>query len=627
MIKKLSVLILGLSLCVGHISAQTVTKGLIGKQDIHNWDGKTQTFTRTSSTGYPITLNDLDWIGVDVCQVYGGGVNRTSAALSAAITAIGTSENTELFLSKGNWVITGTLNIPANYTIRFAEGAYFTGTIAFAGSPDSQIKALPGQHIFSSTATVTFAKSGKVSVLWWGADNTGATDCSVSVQAAYTSLPNVGSTFGNAVGGEVFFPGGAYLIKDVTPKHGTRTYGEGYWSTSIRAKGATYGGFYVNLVTGQGTIFENLHFNTFTDGLGDDNTAFYIFGSNGIIVRNCWFNGYKQLDIRSSTDVEVSGNVFDEGTYPIVVGTSGEPINIRIINNEFYANSYPIILTEINNSVITGNIFYDCTYKNIDITASEELNISGNTFHSVTTPAADVHRAISVDSSETLSINGNVVEGPFKYGFYLEGMTGNVTGNSIKSVEIGALLTGTGEGLFTGNTIDTTSSYALQIPASNWVINSNNLINTGATGNATALVCTGDYNTIVGNKITSGGSTTVIDLTSGAENVVSKNSITGTYTTDISNITDNYVDKYVIIKTITYDPGSLNDGTGETSGNIAVGGAAFGDDVRVSAPYDLQGIIATAYVVSSNNVQIRLQNESGGAVDLASGTWTIRVYK
>jgi len=46
-----------------------------------------------------------------------------------------------------------------------------------------------------------------------------------------------------------------------------------------------------------------------------------------------------------------------------------------------------------------------------------------------------------------------------------------------------------------------------------------------------------------------------------------------------------------------------------------------------AAPYDLQGITATAYVSASDTVKIRLQNESGGAIDLASGTWTVRVRK
>src|SRR5690606_37298449 len=77
----------------------------------------------------------------------------------------------------------------------------------------------------------------------------------------------------------------------------------------------------------------------------------------------------------------------------------------------------------------------------------------------------------------------------------------------------------------------------------------------------------------------------------------------------------------------TWDPGSLADGAGETSSGITVTGAALGDFVLVSAPCDLQGITATAYVSAADTVTIRVQNETGGTIDLASGTWRVRVIR
>ena len=77
----------------------------------------------------------------------------------------------------------------------------------------------------------------------------------------------------------------------------------------------------------------------------------------------------------------------------------------------------------------------------------------------------------------------------------------------------------------------------------------------------------------------------------------------------------------------TWNPGNLADGAGETSASITVTGAVLGDFVLASAPYDLQGITMTPYVDASNSVKIRLQNETGGAIDLASGTWKVRVIK
>lgn len=77
----------------------------------------------------------------------------------------------------------------------------------------------------------------------------------------------------------------------------------------------------------------------------------------------------------------------------------------------------------------------------------------------------------------------------------------------------------------------------------------------------------------------------------------------------------------------TWNPGSLADGAGETSAAFTVTGAALGDTVLAGAPYDLQGITCTAYVSAANTVKIRLQNETGGTIDLASGTWKVRVFK
>lgn len=76
----------------------------------------------------------------------------------------------------------------------------------------------------------------------------------------------------------------------------------------------------------------------------------------------------------------------------------------------------------------------------------------------------------------------------------------------------------------------------------------------------------------------------------------------------------------------TFDPANLADAAGLTQTFTATG-AAFGDYVLLAAPYSLQGITATAYVSAANQIAVRLQNESGGAINLASGTWTAIVLR
>lgn len=74
----------------------------------------------------------------------------------------------------------------------------------------------------------------------------------------------------------------------------------------------------------------------------------------------------------------------------------------------------------------------------------------------------------------------------------------------------------------------------------------------------------------------------------------------------------------------TFDPPNLADGAGTTT-TVTVTGAALGDFAKASFSLDLQGITVTAWVSSANTVSVRFQNESGGALDLASGTLRARV--
>lgn len=77
---------------------------------------------------------------------------------------------------------------------------------------------------------------------------------------------------------------------------------------------------------------------------------------------------------------------------------------------------------------------------------------------------------------------------------------------------------------------------------------------------------------------------------------------------------------------VTYDPPSLLDGQGTTT-DVTVAGARVGDFVFVSFSNDVQSIILSAFVNTSNNVKVRFQNETGGTIDLASGTLRVRVVK
>jgi hypothetical protein len=96
-------------------------------------------------------------------------------------------------------------------------------------------------------------------------------------------------------------------------------------------------------------------------------------------------------------------------------------------------------------------------------------------------------------------------------------------------------------------------------------------------------------------------------------------------TSDITDGTYNFLK--ALSGSATWNPASLDDGAGETSSSVTVTGAALGDFCISSAPYDMQGIVATCYVDAADSAKIRIQNETGGTIDLASGTWRVRIIK
>lgn len=78
---------------------------------------------------------------------------------------------------------------------------------------------------------------------------------------------------------------------------------------------------------------------------------------------------------------------------------------------------------------------------------------------------------------------------------------------------------------------------------------------------------------------------------------------------------------------LSWTPSTIASASGVTSAAITITGAAFGDYVLVAAPYDLQGVQATAYVSAAGTVKIRLSNLTGAGVTLGAGSWRVRLMK
>ena len=78
--------------------------------------------------------------------------------------------------------------------------------------------------------------------------------------------------------------------------------------------------------------------------------------------------------------------------------------------------------------------------------------------------------------------------------------------------------------------------------------------------------------------------------------------------------------------TATWDPGSIASGAKEAK-DVTVTGAALGDFALVSFSLDVADVTLTADVTATNTVTALLANNSGGAVDLGSGTLKVLVLK
>lgn len=78
--------------------------------------------------------------------------------------------------------------------------------------------------------------------------------------------------------------------------------------------------------------------------------------------------------------------------------------------------------------------------------------------------------------------------------------------------------------------------------------------------------------------------------------------------------------------TATWNPGSVGS-LQSVATTVTVNGAALGDFVLASFSLDLSGLILDWQVKSSNTVEITLFNPTTSAIDLASGTLAVLVFR
>ena len=565
----------------------------------------------------------------------------TQATIEAALTAIGTANKATLLLRPGTWVISSNADWSAytNVTFKIVSGAKLSGAFT-VNIPNVQAGLY---QIFDSTlGVVTLSGNTKDVYPEWFDD----------VQKAINSAPQYGTVHINSA----YTTTTGYTI---TSKNNLRITGNG----SLALSGAATDAFLLKKV---GTI-SGLEIDSLTLS-GDNNAAYNQVGigcASGQTISNVDFHDLKISNI----NIGITLNANLSGTYTKGVVRNNILTDIPGINS---GQGYGIHLAEASQITVTGNIIDNASRHAIYQAKGENLGnvISGNTIknHRSDVTNGTYRPAVNISRSSGVTVSNNIFEGGYDCSLGIQAETDSsitvsnilVFGNQFNNrknvtsdIVIGEQLAPTVERT-TGVTImgNTFSSDVTGFGgASIYILNGNriNILNNYfhqnrtdnymshvAVGSPTYTTADADISNIVitgniVNSVTYNASNrfvTIVDLlcTGASPYTIKDNILTNTpvylnFATTFANA-NGVVDAFT---TVTWDPAELLDGAGATSANIALVGAKLGDYISVAAPYDLQGIIATAYVKSTNLVSIRIQNETVGTIDLASGVWKVKI--
>ncbi len=201
----------------------TITKALIGEEDINFWNGDpTQTtFTRLASLGGTQTMTKVGY-EVDVLRSHAGNI-------SAALSTIGTVNKATILLRPGTYTISGDTDWSAytNVTFKFEKGAILSGNYAITfptGTtiPSSAFNSLAEAVVLIGTSTITIEIDRSETL---SDDVTLSLTTTVKMQNGHIISPN-GHTFtilGNFTAGNYkVFNGagvrfGQYAVAEVLP--------------------------------------------------------------------------------------------------------------------------------------------------------------------------------------------------------------------------------------------------------------------------------------------------------------------------------------------------------------------------------------------------------------------------
>lgn len=384
-------------------------------------------------------------------------------------------------------------------------------------------------------------------------------------------------------------------------------------------------------------------------------TVFY-FDTADIIVANNYFVGEQApFDLvfqptqglgsfcsgGSQGSLIIGNRAVQSGYTTINAGGSGCTVSGNIIRSPSYSG---ITLNEsVDNDavdvVVSGNSIFGAQLSSISVFNVERFNISGNTLSGSISNQGNIRLNVTPGGAKAPKrgvISGNLIQGAVagagiranagqEIDIRANRFAGNVSGIYVEAIDVAQAV----ELTVSGNTFKDNTNYAIEmagtglaaqsVECADNVISSSNI----ATLQPTGFVVNGAVSTMVFGRNTFSNNY-VINL---VETVFANRATKAVLQLSAGVLTRmKLLDSLNYINTAVYDPASLADGVGVTT-TVSVPGAALGDMARASFSISLQGVLMQAWVSAANVVSVRFQNETGGIVDLASGTITAQVIK
>ncbi len=244
------------------------------------------------------------------------------------------------------------------------------------------------------------------------------------------------------------------------------------------------------------------------------------------------------------------------------------------------------------------------------------VSIIGNTIYSKNASPDVMFRGINIVATglENISIVGNNID--------------TVAGDGIIITTLPYVIANSKRIVISNNCVSNCVDNAIQALGDQCVISSNTAYNSDATGTNSGLIYGALTNSqIVNNTLndSNGGAGAAIREFGASNNNFISGNIYQSCAGGIVKVGANTLLYDVLTGSTIWDPASIASGATATT-TVTVTGAVLGDFVdNISFNRSLSGLTLSGYVSASNTVTAVLSNNTGGSVDLSSGTLSVRV--